>query len=97
MIRYDAMKCGMLIVAASHACAPAPMSTRSERPLSNRGTKTISDSPPTHSTSTTGLMIDAARGGARGACEALGSASREREEVLLMAHQVNVKGRQASA
>ncbi len=41
------MKCGMLMSVAIHACAPAPISTRSDRPLSSSGTNTISDSPPT--------------------------------------------------
>src|SRR6476620_3095073 len=57
MIRYDAMKWGMLMNAPTHACAPAPISTRSVRPVSRRGTNTISDSPPTHSRSMAGEMI----------------------------------------
>src|SRR5438105_1828923 len=56
---YDAMKCGMLTSVARHACAPAPMMTRSERPLSKSGTNTISDSPPTQSRSTAGEMMAA--------------------------------------
>src|SRR4029450_3099849 len=56
--RYDAMKCGMLITVAIHACAPAPMMTRSDLPLSRSGTSTINDSPPTHKKSTTGERIE---------------------------------------
>src|SRR5947209_1765730 len=58
MIRYDAMKCGMLIIVASHACAPAPMITRSDLPLSSSGTKTMSDRPPARRKSTSGEMIE---------------------------------------
>src|SRR5918999_4334735 len=60
-IRYDAMKCGMLIVVATHACAPAPIRSRSERPLNSNGTNTISDNPPTQRKSTIGDSIDGGR------------------------------------
>src|SRR6516225_6363411 len=54
------MKCGMLIAVPTHAWAPAPTSTRSDRPLSSSGTKTISDSPPTRRRSITGEKIEPA-------------------------------------
>ena len=54
----NAMKCGMLIAVPIHACTPAPMKSRSERPLSRSGTKTITESPPTHRKSTIGERMD---------------------------------------
>src|SRR5512146_952747 len=65
------MKCGILIVAAIQACAPAPISTRSVRPLTRSGTNTISDSPPTKRKSRTGLRIDAGVDGCRVSTAAL--------------------------
>src|SRR5690348_5299892 len=55
------MKWGMLIAVPTHACAPAPISTRSVRPLKSSGRKTMSDNPPTRRKSRTGEMIEGAR------------------------------------
>src|SRR5215831_9691452 len=64
------MKCGMLIAVPIHAWAPAPTSTRSERPLKRSGTKTISDNPPTSRRWIAGLKIDPALTRAAGVYEA---------------------------
>jgi len=53
------MKCGMLIVVATHACAPAPMMTRSDLPLRRSGTRRTIERPPTSRRSMVGEMIDA--------------------------------------
>src|SRR6476646_10803124 len=71
--RYEAMKCGMLIAVPIHACAPAPTSTRSVRPLSRSGTKKISDRPPTRRRSIAGVKIEPGRALVGGASEAPGT------------------------
>src|SRR5688572_14603252 len=53
----------MFTTVAIHACAPAPMSTRSARPLSRSGSNTMIDSPPTQRKSMVGDRMDAVRGG----------------------------------
>src|SRR6266545_4714079 len=56
-MRYEARKCGMLTEAVSHAWTPALTTSSSARPVTRKGTSRSSESPPTQSVSTSGVMI----------------------------------------